>query len=93
MTDETSGLPAGDEYWPTLPDNWRCSIELEAGGEGQYGGTLELRCDGVLKCRMAITHLGRSKPEAFRRAKERAERWLADWTSRPPGAHDAARRA
>ncbi|MEJ8853623.1 hypothetical protein WKW79_03540 [Variovorax robiniae] len=93
MTGGMSGDPAGDERGPRLPDNWRCSIELEATGDGQYGGTLELKCDGVLKCRMAITHMGRDKAEAYRRATERAERWMADWMSRHPGEGDAVRRA
>ncbi|MEJ8850645.1 hypothetical protein [Variovorax rhizosphaerae] len=93
MKDDTSAVPASDEDWPKLPDNWRCSIEIDATGDGQYGGTLELKCDGVLKCRMAITHIGRTKSEAYRRAKERAERWMADWTSRHTGEDETARRA
>ena len=79
MSDE---VQAGESLWPDLPERWRYSIELNATEDGHYGSTLELKCDGVLKCRMALTRIGRNKPEAYRRTKERAERWMADWTSR-----------
>jgi len=72
------------EHWPNLPDKWGCSIELNTNADGQYGVTIELRHDGVLKCRMAVTQIGRDKSEAFLRAKERAERWTWEWVGRHP---------
>ena len=71
-----------EAHWPDLPERWRYSIQLDLNADGQYGGAIELKYDGVLKCRMAVTHLGRDKSEALQHARERAERWMADWVSR-----------
>ncbi len=56
---EMSELRASDSRWPDLPERWRCAIELNATDDGHYGSTLELRLDGVLKCRMVMTRVGR----------------------------------
>lgn len=79
-----ASLEIGSEYWPDLPEKWDYAIQLTLAPDGQFGGSLELKYDAILKCRIVLARLGTDHAVAHRQAKQRAERWMADWVARQP---------
>lgn len=74
----------GSEHWPNLPEKWDYAIQLAPAPDGQFGGALELKYDAILKCRIVLARLGTDQTIAHRQARQRAERWMADWMARQP---------
>jgi len=77
-------IETGSENWPELPEKWDYAIQLSTAPDGQFGGAMELKYDAILKCRIVMAHLGTDVSVAHRQARQRAERWMADWVARQP---------